>query len=76
MMIDRKSILVFNIPDQKALVVGLAVILLDSRTAIAHSTFSIKNLICLVNVPKHCEVVTSEDANVMIAMIHDPANVR
>ena len=74
-MFYAEGVLIFDIPNQKALVVGLAVILLNGAAAIPHASFCIKNLISLVNVPEHCEVVTGEDANVMVAMIHHPASV-
>ena len=74
-MFYAEGVLIFDIPNQKALVVGLAVILLNGAAAIPHASFGVEDLICLVNVAKHSIVVTSKDTNVMVAVIHHPASV-
>ena len=53
MMLDIKFSLAFNIPNQKAFVICLAVVLLDSRTTIADSPALVEDLIGLVDISQH-----------------------
>ena len=65
----------FDVPNQKALVVCLAVVLLDSRTTVTDGTALVENLIGLVDVSQHSVVKLVKHFDVVVAVVHHPAKV-
>ena len=74
-MLACKLILILNVPNKIALVVGFAMVLLNCGAAISDPAFHINNLICLVDIAQECKVVISKDLWSMIAMLHDPSSI-
>ena len=75
MVLNSEIILAFDVPNQKAFVVCLAVILLDSRTTIADGAALVENLIGLVDVAQHSVVKLVKHFDVVVAVVHHPAEV-
>ena len=74
-VLDIVVSLAVNVPNQKALVVCLAVVLLDSRTTIANGSTLVENLIGLVDVAKHSVVKLVKHLDVVVAVVHHPPKV-
>ena len=67
--------LAVDVPNQKAFIVCLAVVLLDSGTTVADSSALIEDLIGLVDVAQHSVVKLIKHFNVVVAVVHHPAEV-
>ncbi len=58
---DSKVVFTIYFPNQESFIIGLAVVLWDDGATVADTTVLIKNLVGLVDISEHCEVVTGED---------------
>ena len=75
MVLNSKGFLILNIPDQEALVICLAVVLLDGWPAVTDGPGLVENLIGFMNITKQGIIKLLKNFDVVIAVIHDPAHV-